>query len=274
MSIIDNLKGTQVTPKTAAIYITILLVIIGGIIFIVKSTMMPSQDVSATPETSLKSSPVKVTLKDNDKNTIVKASNTASTAKPVDPCVLIAQRNIFKAVTGSGSSMPGSNKPIPPITLGVMPSMPGGPFGMQGMRGPGGGADQGNVKIAFTGIVKTPDGIMALLENTSNNETKYVRVGDNAFGASVTEVTATAVSIIKDGQTVKLVLGENKISAPPPAASPSTPPGGPTPGAPGAPGQAMPPGGMPSGMPTTMMVAPTVAGGNGGSGRGRRRNGN
>ncbi len=272
MSVVDNLKSTQVTPKTAAIFAVITLIVVGGIIFIVKSVMMPPQNTELATEITNRSPEVKVTLKDSVKtSTPAKANKNTITAKPVDACVLIAQRNIFKPLVSSAPAVPGGNKPIPPITLGVMPSMPGG------MRGPGGGPEQGKSKIAFTGIVQTPEGVMALLENTANNETKYVRVGDNAFGASVTEVSATAVTIISEGQPVRLALGENKISTPPPAA---TPPGAPGQGGPPQPGQGMPPGAMPPGamQPTPMpaMAQPRNATGNNRSRQagGRRRNAN
>jgi hypothetical protein len=275
MSVVDNLKSTQVTPKTAAIFAVITLIVVGGIICIVKSVMMPPQNTELATEITNRSPEVKVTLKDSVKtSTPAKAKKNTITAKPVDACVLIAQRNIFKPLVSSGPAVPGGNKPIPPITLGVIPSMPGGPGGM---RGPG-GPDQGKSKIAFTGIVQTPEGVMALLENTATNETKYVRVGDNAFGASVTEVSPSAVTIISEGQPVRLALGDNKISTPPPAA---TPPGAPGQGGPPQPGQGMPPGAMPPGaMPPTQpmpMVMPAQnTGGNRGArqGGGRRRNAN
>jgi hypothetical protein len=274
MSVVDNLKSTQVTPKTAAIFAVITLIVVGSIIFIVKSVMMPPQNTELATEITNRSPEVRVTLKDSVKtSTPAKANKNTITAKPVDACVLIAQRNIFKPLVSSGPAVPGGNKPIPPITLGVMPSMPGGPGGM---RGPG-GPDQGKSKIAFTGIVQTPEGVMALLENTATNETKYVRVGDNAFGASVTEVNASAVTIISEGQPVRLALGDNKTSTPPPAA---TPPGAPGQGGPPQPGQGMPPGAMPPGaMPPgampAMMQAPASRG-NGGARQngGRRRNAN
>ena len=70
--------------------------------------------------------------------------------------------------------------------------------------------------LAVTGLVRAGDGYRVVVENTALNRSKVVRVGEDAFGYRITEVSAASgeVRIGKTdspgGDEVTLKLGENK----------------------------------------------------------------
>jgi hypothetical protein len=73
--------------------------------------------------------------------------------------------------------------------------------------------------LAYTGLVETPQGKFALIENTSTMETKYAAVGDEVFGMQVVDLDARSVTLDSGGRSVQLAIGENKTSAQTPQAA-------------------------------------------------------
>ncbi len=271
---IEGLQGKQITPKTAAIAITAVVVIALVIIFAIgRNAGAPPETATtevATPESassepstsegpvvSMQAIPSGKSEATGKKTDSVKDAKSELPARPTDPYAVIAERNIFKPVTETALAPPPS-RPVPPMPVGPLP---GSGFGFPGGMGRGGGGGQtGNSKIAFTGVVQSPDGIYALLENLATGETRYARTGDNAFGMQVTDVNPSMVSLDSGGQPMRLMIGENKTdTTATPTPTPGAPPQPPGPGA-------SPPSGPPPGMPGAM---PSFGDGNSGR-RGRR----
>ena len=279
MSKFDSLKNTQVTPKTAAICIVALLVVVSSGIFTVKKIVSQPPETIEIASKSKKTEQVKVDVKEKPANTDSKQKTdvkkddkkedkeaveeqTAQVPAEDDPYSIIAERNLFKAV-GAQTAVASNPIPKPPSNPRPMPPMPITP--LPPMGGSRGGA--GATKVAFTGIVETPQGIMALLENTSTSETKFAGVGESAFGMEVVSVNSRSVTLNSSGQTINLTLGENKSDASPAASGAAPPPGqppAPSPGGPPPPSMGVPP--MPSGPVGGFPVR-------GPSGSGRRRGG-
>jgi hypothetical protein len=84
---------------------------------------------------------------------------------------------------------------------------------------PFGNMDQARRSIAFTGVVDTPMGRQALLENLSSNESRYTPVGGSAFGYRVVNIAERMVMLEKNGMPIALGIGENKSDIDPAAKS-------------------------------------------------------
>ena len=87
--------------------------------------------------------------------------------------------------------------------------------------------------LAMTGFVQSADGWYILLENLETQEGRLVRPGNEEFGYLIKnlDVASSQLVLEKDGQEVRLRLGENKKGTPPAR----TPPQG------GGPGGGRPP---------------------------------
>lgn len=293
MSIFDNLKtslnrlqNTQISPKVIAVCVVSFLVVASFGVLIVKKVVsqspQPAADSSVSVNLNKTSTNMIKTSAQAGSDKIVNNNDKATVTASVDskdPYAIIVERNIFKPIgaAGGNSGVPGLVqiiKPggiLPPLTITTLPGFNGGGFPGFGSRGSRGGG--GAQKIAFTGIVETPDGIQALLENTATLETRYAGVGDSAFGMTVDEVTSRSVALrSNDGQSLNLRLGENKTDTPPAQANPAQQSGQ---GQAGAQPQAIPgqagvqPAGVP-GLPGMQFPAGTIPG-QGSNRTGRRR---
>lgn len=260
-----SLNTKQISPKTAVIAIAGLVVLLSVAIYL--RANMGGGSTTAAPDTGAPPKPaLKVSVQEGGPREAAKSQTAAAVAVSIadsDPVAIIAERNIFRPVSAppSANALKGLG-PLPPMAIAMLPPMPGaapGGFG-GGRRGGRGGSN-----LAFTGIVDTPDGTKALIENTNTAETKYVGIGDRAFGMMVTDVNSRSVSLDAGGRPMELAIGENK---------PDTPTG-PAPGAPGAPGAPAAAGqqaGQPA-QPASVNVAPAPGSGNPGGGGRRRRGG-
>lgn len=264
MNVVDRLQNTDISPKTAAISITVLALILTIIVWGIRSHV----DTSTAPVTetvSSQSTPkVKVDVKES---TVTK--KTDNTKKPGDGWKIIEERNVFRPIPAYGTGAEATSRPplgrnpmggqLTPMPVGMLPGMPGaGGFG--GRRG---GGD--NKNLAYTGTVRTPDGTFALIENTSTGETKYAREGDRVFNMEVVLVDDRSVSLDSDGQMIRLGIGENKTNLTANQAAPGTPPGGANqPGQVQQPGQNTQPGAPGA---SAMVFTGPGAGGNGRRGR-------
>jgi len=99
--------------------------------------------------------------------------------------------------------------------------------------------------IAFTGLIETPEGTQAMLENLSGKEVRFLRCGETAFGCRLVSVTPEAAQLEKDGIRFTLAIGENKPDTEPGSGAktgsePPKPSGG-EPGKPGGPPGSPPP---------------------------------
>lgn len=56
------------------------------------------------------------------------------------------------------------------------------------------------------GVVEFSDGVKALLKKTSTGESRYFAKGDDAFGFTVGDITATDVSLSHDGKTDRVAM--------------------------------------------------------------------
>ena len=291
MSTLERMRSTQVTPKTAAIAIGALLVLCGIAIFGVRALVSGSSEPTTSSQPSaLPRSPMvaNVDVKEGAATPDTKKQDPKPAAPAVDdPVKSIANRNMFQAVSADASDTSGStdNAPgfgrrsrrgnLPPMALGELPVLPS-IAGLDMALMPRGG--QGAASLAYTGLVEIPNGRLALIENTATAETKYVGVGDSAFGMTVTDVSPRSVSLDGGGQQVRLAIGENKSQNPAGAASAQRPVAGQQP-QPGQPGQMALPGQTPQdlqGLQPAALPASTgsMGGGNGGYGGrygGRRR---
>lgn len=242
MNALERLRNIEVSPRTAAICVVVLLAVAVGFIMCLRNSansVQPDRPGAAQAASSETPTEVKIeektTTNSKDKTTEKSANKDTSTTKS-DPYAVIAERNIFRPVKlGSGAS----GVPAPPKGSGAPPdappSQPGPPPQMPGMPGggrpPGGGGDTSEVKknLAFTGVVETPSGMHALLENISSKETSYVAEGGNAFGCRVVTISDRSVILDKDGSQFSLTMGENKPNVDPgakPAGGEQKPPQG------------------------------------------------
>jgi hypothetical protein len=81
---------------------------------------------------------------------------------------------------------------------------------------------------AYTGTVKVGDQMMALIENTSNKDGEYVKIGDSFQGGQVTNITDEMVTLKQGGKPYELAKSDNIVITPlnaPPQTAPQ--PGGP-----------------------------------------------
>jgi len=147
-------------------------------------------------------------------------------APPPNPYAVIAERNLFRPLTQLGPG-PRPSSPTSPPPGGKMPVLPAGKSGgppspaPRSPSSPPGSADFKKT-LAFTGVVETPDGTQALIENIQTKECRFVKQGDNAFGCRVTNINSQILSLEKDGSSFTLNIGENK----PDSGGAAPPPGG------------------------------------------------
>jgi hypothetical protein len=224
MSVLDNMKGKEVSPKVAVACILGLVAVSAVGIFLVKKAVSGPVEAVESPKVHLLQSSTE------DGKVAPPVKNGKKDAAPAqDACAVIIARNIFSPIAGlTVSSAPAGNaaaKPavavtsLPPMPVTGIQSLPGMSFGGRFGFGMGRG---GGRNVAFTGIVDTPEGTMALIENPATSETRFVAVGDKVFGMDVLEIGPHSVLLeTSDGSTVRLAIGENKPDAAPKASTPT-----------------------------------------------------
>ncbi|MHB0998420.1 MAG: hypothetical protein ACYC27_04160 [Armatimonadota bacterium] len=214
MSIINRLRNIQVSPAMTGASIAILLIIAIAGVLIIKKVSSGTPSVNSNQQIDIQHSVASSASHVNVDTDKLKTGNTQQSA--IDSCEAIAARNVFKSIGFTGTITESSVEPPANQGAGMMslPPMPVGNFQQSSMpQGgfsfgfPGGGRSN---NIAFTGIVNIPEGTMALLENTSTSESKYVAVGDTAFGMQVVDINPRTVSLSTGMDTIILSLGENK----------------------------------------------------------------
>ena len=215
MKIINFLHSTQVSRRTAAICIGVLLLAAMAVVVAAKNSASsaPARPRVKTVKPAAKAKRVDLQVRE----TSPKDAKAKSEAKPApqaaakdDPYAVIVERNLFRPVQPGAATAPtpspggGSPTPPPPPKVTPLPPMPSG--------GKPSGGDVGEFKktIAFTGLVETLTGKQALLENLTSKETRFVAQGENAFGCRLVDIAEGSVTLEKDGSQFKLRIGENK----------------------------------------------------------------
>lgn len=227
MSVLDRLRTTQITPRTAAYCIIALVVLLSIAVVTVRKMSDTSPVYAVAGKTASKSEGVDVKIDEK------KGEKARAASRSADPYAVIVERNLFRPVTAASLASVAPNPPAPaPPTKAPLPPMP---------IAPQGNIDEVKKNVAFTGAVGMPSGQQALLENLQTKETKFVGQGESAFGYRVVTISSQLVVLEKNGLQFTLTMGENKPDAPAPAAGK---PGG----QPGQPGQPGGPGG-PEGQP-------------------------
>jgi len=252
MSVIDRLRSIEVSTRTAVICVVVALLVATAVVLGAKNAAnrkpadSASKPKAQTNTVKVKISERRASLEKHGKPSDKTGAKTnggkqSARSKPSAPAVqgppvlrgsspargaysVIAERNLFRPLVAgaspsqlpsaevkkpsAGSSGPKPNVPALPPQSGR--GAPGGP--------PSGGGGDSKKTVAFTGVVETPDGKQALLENLQTKETRFVKQGESAFGCRVVSIGPQVVSLEKDGSQFTLSIGENKSEAP--AASP------------------------------------------------------
>lgn len=225
MSTFSRLQSTQVSPKTAGIAIVALLVLCSLGIYGAKraangstpAAPAPTAHATATATDNGNGASVDVSEKDSAKDKD-QGKKIADSAEVEDPCKIIAERNMFKPVsadsTDSGSAQTtgrrSSRGGLAPMSVGNLPVLPGFGGVDMALSPQRGGNTRSGVNLAYTGLVDVPSGPLALIENITTCEAKYVGVGDSAFGMRVVSVSPRSVSLDGGSGSVRLAIGENK----------------------------------------------------------------
>jgi len=220
MNIINRLHSTQVSRRTAAICIGVLLLAAMAVVVAAKNSASsaPARPKVKTVKPAAKAKRVDLQVRE----TSPRDAKAKSEAKPApqaaakdDPYAVIVERNLFRpvqpgAVTApppspGGGKEPGKSGggPPPPPKAPTLPPIPSG-------GKPSGGDGEFKKTIAFTGMVETSTGKQALLENLTSKETRFVAQGENAFGCRLVDIAEGSVTLEKDGSQFKLRIGENK----------------------------------------------------------------
>ena len=225
MSVLDRLRTTEITPRTAAYCIIVLMVVLGSAIVVVRR-MADTSPVRAVPgKPAFRTGKVDVKIDER------KGARPTDLAKCEDPYAVIAERNLFAPVAASSAAVAEPTKaptPAPP-KQGIPP---------MSLPVPMGNIDEVKKHVAFTGAVGMPSGQQALLENLQTKEAKFVGQGESAFGYRVITISSQLVVLEKNNLQFTLAMGENKADVPPPAApkpggqpdQPGRPDGQPKPG--------------------------------------------
>jgi len=239
MSVLDKLRATEVTPRTALLSIAILVLAAAGVLAVVVKLMNGPSSAAAVPERP--DAPVPTA------SAPAPATNhgkfAAMPAGKPDYAVIV-KRNLFRS-TEKIAAVILVPPPVLPTTPPVLPKSSVPPYTPFGNAAP---ATPAPPSLAYTGVVEVGGETYALIEQLESHDAQYVRKGGTAFDCTVTDIAPRAVTLEYVGTTFTLNLGENKTEpepTPPPAAQPNNGQPGNTPGA-------VPPGGRPgfgSGMP-------------------------
>jgi hypothetical protein len=202
----DKLRETEISPKTGVVTAVIFLIIVVGaaMLFVNKQSGTQTTATQASVSIAVPKPRIKVKVKERAQPEQKTADKqTAKSDEPVDMPQTIADRNVFKPLRGGNGQAPS----VPPMSIGALPGLPDGARFGRFMRGGDSGSSS---SLAFTGIVQTPEGTMALIENTATQETKFLRPGESAFGMRLVMANASGATLDAGGQSVYLAIGENK----------------------------------------------------------------
>lgn len=232
-------KSAALTPQTTLIVIAVfLLASVGVVMAVVKMAGSSGNAVTAVARPSL---PAPATTG------ATHADVAGELTREAQNYTVVVSRNLFQAQGGAAvvtKPKPAPTPSPPPIIVPVFVNTPT-------VQAP---------TVAFTGVVEIAGDKYALLENLLDHHAQYTRVGSEAFGYTLKSIDGRSVTLVMDGTSMLLNMGDNKVSektTPPVTAAPQTPavagdgaggttpntPGGMTPGT-GTPGAGNFPGGF------------------------------
>lgn len=229
MSVIERLRNTEVSTRTAAVCLGVLILAMATIVLASRGperVKAPTQN----PEVSSKSraavsqprtSSARGEADTSHMPTVVERASVPSDQE--DPYAVIVNRNLFRAVRvsslppsptagGKGNTKEEQKRHTGPPPSGKFNSIEPLPVpgAGRGVRPSGGTENEFMRSLAFTGVVDSPAGRQALLENITSKKTRFVSKGENAFGCRVIDFDERQITIEKDGELFVLNIGENK----------------------------------------------------------------
>jgi len=210
MTVMNSLRGTDVSPRAAVLSILALVVLIGGAVFGVLKLLNVHAGSDITSAAHRPQS-----------QTAVADSHLAAGNEPLltpgGEYGMIAARRLFQPLpTYLAASATVQAPVVPPLKVPPLKIVPRAkPIAPARPAGP---------RLALTGVVELPNGTFALLENLDTAKSQYVRIGGTAFDCQLVELTAQTAVLKCRGQNITLKLGENKPDEQPvatPAAAPA-----------------------------------------------------
>ena len=212
MSVIERLRSTQVSARAAAVCIIAVLLASIVVVITAKNVVSNQQPRLSQREGDSEVNKARVRVNELDGQPPKAGSNTRASSEKnpsnKDPYAIIVERNLFKPLGGSKPKS-GDTSPKPPAPGNQESLLP-----MFVAMPPDVSFDEIKKQIVFTGVVATADGIQALLENLSTQETRFVAVGDSAFGCRVVSISPREVLLNEGGAQFTLKIGENKPDVP------------------------------------------------------------
>jgi hypothetical protein len=214
MSMLTQLKSTDVSPRAAFISVLGLLVVSTGVIlWVVRGASgVSGQGVERSPRRP--ATPAQA---------IAARAQASAPAPEVSSYAVIVSRNLFQAPPGSvpPATTPQNSAP-PPVfpPAGDAPQVE--PFSptLQPAEPPP------RPKVACTGIVEIAGQPYALLEQLELATAKYVQVGESAFDCTLTAISARGVTLEANGEVFTLAVGANKVEPEPAKPDPQQGEGG------------------------------------------------
>ena len=200
MSVVEQLRTTELTPRTTLFGICVMLLlaagVVAGVLKVMNGTLAADNSHPHPPGHTL--------------STPVKAMRAGWPGKP-DYSVII-KRNLFKPVIDNTAGAPASGPGAPIIPGGnntsnttIMKEIR--PFTPSPPRPP-------RPKLAYTGCVEFNGETYALLENLDLGAAQYIRQDSVAFGCKLVEIAPQSVKLEWRGETFTLNLGDNKTEVP------------------------------------------------------------
>ncbi|MGB9588441.1 MAG: hypothetical protein ACPL7O_09715 [Armatimonadota bacterium] len=232
MSVIERLRSTEVSTRTATVCLGVLILAMATIVLASRGperVKAPTQTLEVSSKSRAAVSRPRTSSASGEpatSHTHIVVERASVPSDQEDPYAVIVNRNLFRAVKvgslpgsptvggkGNGTEEGRKHTGPPPSGKfnGIEPlPMPGGGRGVR----PSGATENEFMKsLAFTGVIDSPAGRQALLENITSKETRFVSKGENAFGCRVIDFDERRITIEKNGELFVLNIGENKPDA-------------------------------------------------------------
>ncbi|MCL6630248.1 MAG: hypothetical protein K6U00_11680 [Armatimonadetes bacterium] len=229
MSLIERLRNTEVSTRTAAVCLGVLILAMATIVLASRGpdrVKAPTQSLEVSSKSrAAVSQPGTSSVRGeaDTSHTPIVVERASVPSDQEDLYAVIVNRNLFRAVRfgslpasptagGKRNGKEEEKKHTGPPPSGKFNSIEPLPIpgGSRGVRPSGGTENEFMKSLAFTGVVDSPAGRQALLENITSKETRFVGKGENAFGCRVIDFDERRITVEKDGDQFVLNIGENK----------------------------------------------------------------
>jgi hypothetical protein len=145
-----------------------------------------------------------------EKTTRARTANKPTSSQPQpNNYAVIARRNLFRPLIAPKVRQ----EPLKPLPMPLSPP-PMSPPPSPPTPPPAETHNVAEVRIAVVGAVQVGSEWYALVEDLTTGEARFVREGESAFGYNVKAVGADNAVLERDGQTLTVTMGENKVAAP------------------------------------------------------------